>query len=153
MSSTLLDVLQHLPQSISSRQRLFVDHTGNIRVDQSPWMVRPLFQFWSGRYCRRALIQRLYDLSTELFHFERAARRRVVPSIPSYRRSGTVLASVDVCLCHIGIVLASMETLLSLIAHMVQHYAVDLVLLQTNICTTTQKLTELQLEYRHRHGR
>ena len=114
----------------------------------SPWIVRPLFQLWLSGYCRRALIQRLYDLSTELFHFERAARRRVLPYVYSYRTSGTVLASVDVCLGHIDVVLASMETLLALIEHMVHLYAIDLVLLQTSICTTTQKLSNLQVQYR-----
>ena len=148
MSSKLLDVLHRLPQSMSSRQRLFVDSTGYIRTDDFPWIVRPLFQLWTGGYCRRALIQRLYELSTELFRFERAARRRVVPHVQAFRKTGSILASVDVCLCHIGSILESMGTLLSLIDHIVRTYATDLVLLQTSIRTTTQKLAELQLQFR-----
>jgi hypothetical protein len=143
----LMDVMNHLPHTLPSTHRLFVDLNGHIQIDHLPSFMRPLLQLCTGRFSRDALILRLYELSTGMVRFEMSASSCMTPHILSYQKTGVMFSSVDVYMFHIGIVLQNKESLLRIIDHVSTMYSLDLVLMQTSVCQTTQRLSDLHLIY------
>jgi hypothetical protein len=146
-TTQLMDVMNHLPQTIPSTQRLFVDLNGHIRIDTLPSFMRPLWQLCTGRFSRDALVLRLYELSTGLVRFETSASSCMTPHILSYQKTGVMFSSVDAYMFHIGIVLQNKESLLCIIDHVSTMYSLDLVLIKTSVCQTTQRLSDLHVQY------
>jgi hypothetical protein len=145
--SRLIDVLTHLPQSIHPTQRLFVDTHGHIQSDNLPSFMRPILQFLNGGFSRSALVLRLYELSNCLVRFTSDASSCVLPHIQFFQNTGIVLSSVDVCLFHIRSILEHMDSFTRIIDHVRNIYSLDLVLLQTSVCETKKRLSDLYTQY------
>ena len=143
----LIDVMNHLPQTLQSTQRLFVDLNGRIQIDTLPSFMRPLLQLCTGRFSRDALVLRLYELSTGLVRFETSASSYATPHILSYQKTGVILSSVDVYMFHIGNILQNTGFLLGIIDHVRTMYSLDLVLMQTSVCQTIQRLSDLHIQF------
>jgi hypothetical protein len=146
-TTQLMDVMNNLPRTILSTQRLFVDLNGQIQIDTSPSFMRPILQFCTGRFSRDALVLRLYELSTGLVRFETSASSCLTPHILSYQKTGVILSSVDVYMFHIGNILHNRGTRLRIIDHVSTMYSLDVVLMQTIVCQTTQRLSYLHMQY------
>ena len=148
LTTQLIDVLTNLPLDMSTKQRLFVTSDGCIRPDELPSFIRPVMHAWAGGFSRTALTLRLYEIVNSLVQFEKISSSCMLPYLRYYQKTGVVSASVDVCLVHVGIVLGSMSCFRRLIDHIMDLYSIDLVMLHSITHETTQRLSDLQKQYK-----
>ena len=145
--STLLRVLEQLPDTYTSNQLLYVSHRGSLRRSSLPRRCQRFLQCLHGGYSKEAVLAFLLQMCHGLIGFEAVMWLKTEP----WRRvrSGSIASSsVSLCLSHIAYVLERTATLQDLSHVLCVTYVTDGTTVR-QLTVLTQSFETLSCQLKH----